>query len=138
MPEVDLVEVHLENAVLGVAPLELEGEHRLLQLSLQALVGRQEQQLGELLGDRAAALDHPAAAVVLDRRARDADRVDAPVVVEALVFCGNDGVAKRLRNVGQGHEDATLDVQLGDELVVVIVDLGADERLEGLQSRDRG
>ena len=66
------------------------------------------------------------------------DGVDAPVVVEALVLGGDDGVAQRLRDVGQRHEDPALDVQLGDQLVVVVVDLGADERLERLQRGDRG
>ena len=62
MPEVDLVQVHLEDAVLRVAALELQGQHGLLQLALEALVRREEEHLGELLGDGAAALDDAAAA----------------------------------------------------------------------------
>ena len=60
--EVHLIQVHLEDAVLGVAALELEGQHRLLQLPLEALVRREKQDLGELLGDGAAALDDAARA----------------------------------------------------------------------------
>ena len=51
--EVDLIQIHLENAVLRVAPLQLEGEGRLPELALQALVRGEEEHLGELLRDRA-------------------------------------------------------------------------------------
>ena len=68
--EVDLVQVHLEDAVLRVAALQLQRQHRLLQLALEALVRREEEHLGQLLGDGAAALHEAAAPVVLRRRAR--------------------------------------------------------------------
>ena len=78
----------------------------------------------------------PPAPVVLGNGPGDADGVDAPVVVEALVLGRDDSVAQGLRDVGERHEDAALDVQLGDQLVVVVVYLGADQRLEGLQGGD--
>ncbi len=136
--EVDLVQVHLEDAVLRVAPLELEGEHRLLELALEALVRGEEEDLGELLGDGAAALhDAPAPEVLVDR-ARDAGRVHSVVGVEARVLGGDDGVAQGLGDLRERHEDAALDVELGDELVVVVVDLRALARVEGLELGDRG
>ena len=135
MAEVHLIQVHLEDTVLGIAALELEGQHRLLQLPLEALVGREKQDLGELLGDGAATLDDAPAPVVLDDGPRHADRIDAPVRVEAPVFRGQDGVAERLGDLGQRHQDAPLDVELGHRLVVVVVDLGA---LDGLQRLERG
>ena len=123
--EVDLVEVHLEDAVLRVAPLQLQREHRLLELALEALVGGEEEHLGELLGDGAAPFHDAAAPEVLVDGARDAHRIHAVVGVEARVLGGDDRLAERLRDLGEGHEDAPLDVELGDELVVVVVDLGA-------------
>ena len=78
VPEVHLVEVHLEDAVLGVAALQLERQDRFLHLALEALVRREEQHLGQLLGDGAAALDAPSAPVVLHEGARDADRDRCP------------------------------------------------------------
>ena len=137
VPEVDLVQVHLEDPVLRVPPLQLEREHGFLHLALEALVRREEEDLGQLLGDGAAALDDAAPAVVLGDRPRDADGVDAPVIVEALVLGGDDRVAQRLGDVGQGHQDAALDVELGDRLVVVVVDLGALDRLQGFERGDR-
>ena len=80
----------------------------------------------------------PPAPVVLHEGAGDADRVDAPVVVEPPVLGGDDRVPQRLGHLGEGHEDPALDVELGHQLVVVVVDLGADQRLERLQGRDRG
>ena len=55
------------------------------------------------------------------------------MVVEAAVLGGDDRVAQGLGDLGERHEDAALDVELGDQLVVVVVDLGAADRLEGLQ-----
>src|SRR5262249_26594257 len=138
MPEVDLVQVHLENSILRIAALELDREERFLQLSLEALIRGEEQNLGELLGDGAAALDDPSPAVVLYDGPRDADGVDAPVRVEAAVFGGDDGVAKRLRDLSQGDEDPALDVELGDQLIVVVVDLRALNGLEGFERAHRG
>ena len=64
--------------------------------------------------------------------------IDAPVVVEPAVLGGDDRVPQRLGHLGEGHEDPALDVELGQQLVVVVVDLGADQRLERLQRRDGG
>jgi hypothetical protein len=138
MPEVDLVEVHLEQPVLGIAALELHRQHRLLELPVEALVGREEEHLGELLGDGAAALDDAPVAEVLVDRARHAHGVHAPVGVEARVLGGDHRVLQRLGNLGERHEDATLDVELGDQLVVVVEDLAALHRLEVLERGDRG
>ena len=58
--------------------------------------------------------------------------------VEAAVLGGDDGVAQRLGNVRERNEDPSLDVQLGQQLVVVVIDLGALQRLEGLERLHRG
>jgi hypothetical protein len=125
MTEVHLVQVHLEDAVLGVAALELQRQHGLLELALQALVGGQEQDLRQLLGDGAATFDDATAPVILHDGPGDADGVDAPVRVEATVLHGQHRVAQGLGDLGQGHEDAALRVELGDQLVVVVVDFRA-------------
>ena len=138
MAEVHLVHVHLEDAVLRVAALQLQRQHRLLQLPLQTLVRREKEDLRELLRDGAAPLDEASAPVVLDHRARHADRIDAPVGVEALVFRRDHRVPERLRDLGQRHEDAPLHVELGERLVVVVVDLGAEDGLQRLERGDRG
>jgi hypothetical protein len=136
--EVNLVQVHLEDAVLGVAALELDGEHRLPELAVEAPVRREEEDLGQLLGDGAAAFhDAPATEVLVDRPG-DAHRVHAEVGVETCILCCNNGLLERRRHLAERHEDASLDVELGDRLIVLVVDLRADAGLEALQLGDGG
>ncbi len=92
------VEVELQDLVLGQVAFEPEGQERLVDLALERALVRQEQVLGELLGQRGAALDVAAAARVHGDGAERPDRVDAPMLVEAPVL-GRD---QRLdENVGK-------------------------------------
>jgi hypothetical protein len=54
--EEDLVEIEFEDLVLAVGLLDAEGEDCFLGLALHRLLARQEEVLGDLLGDRRAAL----------------------------------------------------------------------------------
>ena len=58
LAQVDLVQVQLEDVLLARAPLEHEGEQRLLRLALRMrrAPGVRKKFLHELLGDGAAAL----------------------------------------------------------------------------------
>src|SRR3546814_14989859 len=76
----------------------------LLQLALDVAVEGQEAGLGELLGERAAARHHAPGAGVGGERADDADRVDAPVVVETPVLDGDEGVADIFGELGRSEE----------------------------------
>ena len=67
--EIDAVEVELEDLVLGKAELQPEREDHLLHLALEGALRREEQVLGELLGQRRAALHHAAGGEVDDRGA---------------------------------------------------------------------
>src|SRR5207245_97119 len=80
-------------------------------------------------------LDYPAAPVVLDDRACDADRVHAPVRVESPVLRRDDRVAEGRGNLSERNENPALDVQLGHGFVVVVVDPTA---LDGLEWLERG
>src|SRR5262249_57075444 len=60
------VEIELEDLILGEPRLEPQGEERLLYLALDRALITQEQVLGELLGDRGAALHHAAGAGIGD------------------------------------------------------------------------
>ena len=62
LPEVDLVQVGFENFALVVAELDEQGHHGLVNLALQGSLGREEEILDELLGERAAALSNSAGA----------------------------------------------------------------------------
>ena len=84
--KVDGVEVRSQDAILRPALLELPGERGFTNLALHGLRVRQVGVLDELLRDRAAALLDAPRAQVDDRRAREADRVDAEMAVEAAVL----------------------------------------------------
>src|SRR6266851_468340 len=122
--EIDAVEVDLEQLVLGEFVLEPERQQRLLHLARQGPVGRQEQVLGELLADGAAALDDAAGAVIDVSRAGKPDRVDAEMVVEAAILGGDHGrrqigrqvpEAQRLaEQIAIGGDDAAVGAEDGD------------------------
>src|SRR5262245_46765152 len=126
MAHVDLVEVELEESVLRVPLLQLEREQRFLDLTGKAPVRREEEHLGELLGDCAAALHDPTVAKVRVGGPGDAADVDAEVRVEAGVFHRDDRVTQAGRDLLERHEYALLRLELGEELVVVGVDAAPD------------
>ncbi len=98
VPEIHLVQVHLEDLVLRKLPFEAPRKHRLLQLSSECFVGGKEALTRKLLRQRAAALLGPASADVIQRRRNDADDVDAAMIVEALVLDRHDRVHQVRRN----------------------------------------
>ena len=58
LAEVDLVGVHLEDLLLVEAGFELEGDDDLDELARDALLRREEEATGELLGEGGAAAGH--------------------------------------------------------------------------------
>jgi hypothetical protein len=60
LAEIDLVDVKLEDLLLGQAVLDLECEQRLVQLAGERLLRREKEVAGHLHGDRARALAAPA------------------------------------------------------------------------------
>ena len=85
--EIDLVQIQLEDAGLGQTPLQQEGQSLLAELAPDRLLGAQQSVLDELLG-QGARPDQigPVAGQVGHRGPGDADRVDAGVGEESMVF----------------------------------------------------
>ena len=135
VPEVDLVQIELENAILRIPTLEQHRQYGLLELALEALVGRQEEHLRQLLGDGAASFNDAMVPEVLVNGASDPRGIDPVVGVVARVLGGDNRVLELFRDLLERDDDAALDVKLGDQLVVVIVDLGADAGSEALRLR---
>src|SRR6185503_9791343 len=117
--EVYLVQVQVEDVVLGERALEALGEDGLLHLALEAALGRQEERLHDLLRDRAAALYHPVAREIGPQRAQYAGRIDAAVAVELGVLGGEEREPHVLRDTIERHEIAALGVELADQRSVV-------------------
>ena len=109
--EVELVEVHLDDLVLGIIALEFNGDNPLdglLQRALKDVVGfGRIQLLGKLLSDGTATtgalLAHDDA---LDDGAADCPDVDARVLVKTGILGGNQGLCQERRHLVKIHIDA--------------------------------
>ena len=82
VPVVDLVEVHLQDLLLGVLLFEVQGQLGFLELAIQGPGRTQELVLDQLLGDGRAALGHAPLEHILDRGAGDAAEIEAAVLIE--------------------------------------------------------
>ena len=138
--EIDLIAVHREDLLLGVVALDLDREERLLDLAAHADVGAiREKRAGELHGERARAFGTAVRArQVAPGGAEHAREVHAPVLLEMLVFGGEDGVLQNRRNLVVGQKNAALQGERADQLAVVGVEFGDDVRLvvfEGVDLR---
>ena len=134
MAEVHLVEVRLEDLLLGVVPLHFAGCGLLAQLAADGLVPAVDevgmQVADELLRDRGCT-PRPADDVVLDRTG-DADDVDAVVLVEAVVLHRDEGLRHVLRQRLDGDDGAPLPSDLADQRAVARIDERRLRRLDDL------
>ncbi len=88
--------------------LQPEREFDLLQFPLQRALLRQKQILGELLGQRRAALRHAAMQDIGDCRARNPQGIDPVMRIEPAVLDGDEGLRQigrqfLKRDIGAGH-----------------------------------
>jgi len=83
--------------------LEPEREQSLLDLAREAPLGRQEQIFGELLTDRAAALNDTAGGNIGEGRPDEPERVDPEMAVEPAVLGRDDGLWQIGRHFLQGQ-----------------------------------
>ena len=140
--EVNGVEVHGNNLLLGVVVLQLHGHHPLLELrkhrAYSALMFAGKEVLGQLLRDGTAAA---AAAVASDKGLEEdteqAARVDAGVFVETHILGGDKGIDQIGRQLVVGDIGAVLYADKAQYLAVGgdnlggLVALGVLQLLEG-------
>ena len=105
--EIHLVQIELEDLVLREVVFELRGEQQFAQLAAQRFFAA-DALPRQLLRDGAAALDRFAGARDRDRRADDANRVEAVVIEEAAIFDGDDRLDQVRRNLGKRHLNPVL------------------------------
>ena len=74
--------------------LQPDREDRLLDLAGDRALLGQEQVLGELLGDGRAALHPPPFHHIAQHRAADAQGIDAPMGIEAMILDGDEGLGQ--------------------------------------------
>ena len=82
---------------------EPQCEQRLLDLASKAALWSEEQVLGELLGDRAAALDYMAGRHIGEDGPDEPDRIDPEMAVEAVIFSRDDSLRQVRRHFLQGQ-----------------------------------
>ena len=129
--EVGRVQVAQEDLLLAELALQPEGNDGLLDLAAQVLVGRQEHEARQLLGDGAAALARAAGLPVAPGGPQDAPRIDAKVAVEPAVLDGHDGLGKVGGHVGRRDLGALEDAAGREGLAVVrLDDQGARGRVD--------
>ena len=113
------------------------GDHRLLQLALQGLVGAEIEGLGQLLCQGGAALDGVARPPVDPGGAGYALGVNGAVVVKAPVLRREERLGHIGRQVGQSDRKAVLGPSRGDYLAGAVLE-GHARGLVGDQQFARG
>ena len=131
--QVDLVAVEGEDLLLGEGALDLDGEIGLLDLADGGAVGGEKEIARQLHGERGGALGAAVAAQVVPERAGDAEDVDAPVRLEALVFNGDDGLAQDRGKVVVVDHDAALQREGADDAALLVVEIGGGGGAVALQ-----
>src|SRR5690625_5456166 len=138
-----LVEIELKNFVLVELALDLEGQQHFTQFASEGVVGRQKETSCNLLGNGAAAgnaaLAH--AAGIKPDGPQGAAPVNAGVLVETVVFCGQEGMLELLRDLVESDRPAALFTYFGEQPVVASIHaprhppLNARQRLARWQRR---
>ena len=121
LAEVDVVQVHVQDLILGVELLHLQRQPDFLQLAGDGLLAGEVGELHQLLGDGGCTLVKGAGAGVVHRRAQDADHVKARMLVEAQVLRGQECVPHMLGEGGGVDDRAVLPAHQGGEVVAVLV-----------------
>jgi len=136
MPEINLVEIHFQDFVLGIQPFDLKGKPDLLELAEICLFARCKKDLRELLGQGTAALFDLAGEKVNEGRADYSVEIEPVMVIKFPVFLEDDGLDQVVRQVIEGYQEPFLDEILGNQPVLVVVDPGGDFRLVFFQKGD--
>ncbi len=133
-PEEDLVEIKLEDLVLRIRALDPDRENGFLDLALERAVVGQQEVFRHLLGDGRGALGAPVGALEfgfrkLEYRAPDALKVEAAMLIEALVLGRQERPQHLLGDRIDRHENPPLARELGDQRPVVGVNARHHRRL---------
>ncbi len=137
MTEVDVVQVQIEDLLLGQLALQAQREDGLADLPGDALLGAgpvslggDQHRLGGLLGERRSSLDRSRPARLfhqrLESRPRGSEQVNAHVVEEIGVLRGDERLDQPLGDLLVGNHLAPLVVELAREHRVIGEDLGDD------------
>ena len=123
--EEDLVEIELEDLVLGEGRFHPQRDQRLADLALVAALVADEEVLGDLLRDRRGALLAGTAGAEIDHDgAHETLGIDARMPVEILVLGGEESLDHELGHGLDRHVEPALAGIFGDQAAVRGVDAG--------------
>lgn len=137
LAEVDPVQIHFEDFVLGVVALELDGQEGLLDLPLEGPGRAEEGVPGHLLGDGAAALDHPAPRQVGQDRADNGAKVNTVVLVKPGVLRRQESLLHHRRYFPEVDREVILEAELREGFAGRVVKDARRAGLEGIHSPGR-
>jgi hypothetical protein len=132
----DLVQIQLEDLLLGQRLLQAMSQDRFLELATDRGVAGQQDVLGDLLGDGRAAFQALAAngvADILQHGPRQARDVDAAVLEEVAILGRQEGLGQLRRDLVVGDEDPALFGILADQGAVPRIDARGRRRTVVLQ-----
>src|SRR5437879_9975808 len=129
MAEINLVQIELQELLLGEHLLNLKSEQHFPDLAVEIPFRRKKQRARQLLSDRARALSNPSGDDVGEHRARNADEIDTSMFEKPRVFRGDHRVHQRLGNFLDRQRNATLDARLTDDLLIRGITAGDKRRL---------
>ncbi len=118
-------QIQIEDLVLAQLALDLDGAHHLMQLGVNRALMPRLHQPRQLHGDGRAAGDDVAACDKLERRARQRQRIDAAMRVEALVLIGEQQFQVGRIDIGLGIDrqpPAAVGHRIGTQQLAVAVD----------------
>ena len=118
--------------------LDLEGEQRLVELARECLLRREKEVARHLHGDGARALTAAAGDQVGVRGTQDTDVIDARMLIEALVFRGDDRVLELRWHFADRDDGAALLAEFADQRALGAIDAKRDFRLVGRQRAELG
>ncbi|OIQ64270.1 hypothetical protein GALL_541800 [mine drainage metagenome] len=128
--KVDLVQIKLQHAVLGIGLTDAIGEDQLLDLALARARAVEQKVLRDLLRDgRCAAQITPARADAGDNRRHDAPRVKPLVNIEILVLGRDEGILHQRRDFIDRRIKAPLGGEFVDDLALTGKDPADGRRL---------
>ena len=119
--EVNRIQIHGQDLILGIFPLQLDGKDGFVYLAAHDLLCAQVGALDKLLGNGAGSLHIGAGQQILPGGPADADQVNAPVGIKAGVFGGDKGIFYMFRQRFPYEQPVFLIIQAGDKGALFIV-----------------
>ncbi len=129
LAEIDLVEVDVEDLLLAEQAVDPVGEDRLLEFAQIALLRREEEGFGHLLGDGRPPLAFRPVAEIVHCRPQHREEVEARVLEEAAILGGDKGLGQMCRHPLERYHPAVLLKDPFHHLAMAVIDIARLGRL---------